>query len=119
MDEAATVAATGIGVTALGRLHMRVPEDDGFEEVVVERRWPDLSAARAWCERTIDRAEPATAILEIQVFEEHWQHARSWETIKNRPVAEAMQLGVVADTGGIRWSERRPMGPRAGVRHAY
>lgn len=118
MDEAA-VAATSIGVTALGRLHLRVPEDDGFEEVVVERRWPDLAAARTWCERTIDRAAPDTTVLEIQVFEERWQHARSWETIKNRPVAEAMQLGVLAENGGIHWSERQPMGPRAGARHAY
>ena len=64
---------------------MRVPEDDGFEEVMVERRWPDMASARAWCERIVRRAAAGTAILEIQVFEESWRHAKSWETTKTRP----------------------------------
>ena len=96
---------------------MRVPEDDGYEEVIVERRWPDMAAARAWCERTVDRAAPGTTILEIQVFEESWRHAKSWETTKTRPQAEVLQLGVVNSAGFVRWSEPRAMAPRAGSRH--
>ncbi len=105
--------ASGIGTTALGRLHMRVPEDDGFEEIVVERRWPDMASARAWCERTIERAAPGSSILEIQVFAESWRRRRSWETTPNRPVADALQLGVVADDGTVRWSDRREMSSRS------
>ncbi|MCW2711063.1 MAG: hypothetical protein JWQ67_2719 [Marmoricola sp.] len=115
--QAPTLAATGIGTTALGRLQMRVPEEDGFEEVMVERRWPDMSSARAWCERSVERAPHGSLILEIQVFEESWRRARSWETTKSRPVAEALQLGVVNDHGDVRWSALRPMTPRAGSRH--
>jgi hypothetical protein len=114
----ATVAATpAIGTTALGRLQMRVPEDDGYEEIIVERRWTDMVAARAWCERTVRRAAPGTTILEIQVFQESWQHAKSWETTKSRPHADVLQLGVVNATGYVRWAEPRPMSPRAGSRH--
>ncbi len=113
----ATVAGSVLGTTALGRLHLRVPEDDGFEDVVVERRWPDTASARAWCERTIERADVATTVLEIQVFEERWQHPRSWETTKNRPVPEALQLGVVTEVGDVLWSERQPMGSYGGARH--
>lgn len=110
-------AGTGIGTTALGRLQMRVPEDDGFEEVVVERRWPDMAAARAWCERTVLRATADTTILEIQVFEESWKHPKSWETTRTRPVPEVLQLGVLNAHGRIRWAEPRAMTPRAGTRH--
>lgn len=119
MDETQTpvAAASAIGTTALGRLQMRVPEDDGYEDVMVERRWPDMAAARAWCERIVDRAAPGTAILEIQVFEESWRHPKSWETTKTRPQAEVLQLGVVNGAGSVRWSEPRAMVPRAGSRH--
>jgi hypothetical protein len=114
----ATAPTTGaIGTTALGRLQMRVPEDDGYEEVIVERRWPDMAAARAWCERTVSRAAPGTSVLEIQVFEESWRHAKSWETTKTRPQAEVLQLGVVNEAGFVRWSEPRAMSPRTGSRH--
>ena len=112
-----TAAGAAIGTTALGRLQMRVPDDDGYEEIMVERRWPDMVAARAWCERTVRRAAPGTAILEIQVFQESWQHAKSWETTKSRPHAEVLQLGVVNPTGYVRWSEPRAMSPRTGSRH--
>lgn len=115
--QAPTTGRVSIGTTALGRLQMRVPDDDGYEEVVVERRWPDMVAARAWCERTVRRATPGTAILEIQVFEESWRHAKSWETTKSRPQAEVLQLGVVNTAGYVRWSEPRAMSPRAGSRH--
>jgi hypothetical protein len=115
--QAAVSPATGIGTTALGRLQMRVSEDDGFEEVMVERRWQDMTSARAWCERTIMRAPVGATILEIQVFEESWQHSRSWETTKTRPIAEVLQLGVVSEEGRVRWSEPRSMTPRAGSRH--
>ena len=108
---------TGIGTTALGRLQLRVPDEDGFEEMTVERRWPDMGSARAWCERTIRRAPVGATILEIQVFEESWQHAKSWETIKTRPIAEVLQLGVVTNDGGVRWAQPRAMTPRAGARH--
>ena len=110
-------SGTGIGTTALGRLQMRVPEEDGFEDVVVERRWPDMLAARAWCERTVQRARPGTSILEVQVFEEAWRHSKSWETTKHRPIAEVLQLGMLAPDGAIRWTEPRSMTPRAGARH--
>jgi len=113
--------ATTIGTTALGRLHLRVREDDeGFNEVIVERRWADLAAARTWCERTIQRAAADTSVLEIQVFEESWQHGRSRQTTSGRPVAHALQLGVLAGAGDDRvvWSERRLMAPRSSARHA-
>jgi hypothetical protein len=115
--QALSASATGIGTTALGRLHMRVPEDDGYEEVVVERRWPDMASARAWCERAIARAALGSTVLEIQVFEESWRHAKSWETTKTRPHAEVLQLGVVNGAGFVRWSEPRAMSPRSGSRH--
>ncbi len=114
--QARPVVTSGIGTTALGRLQMRVPDKDGFEEVLVERRWPDMSSARAWCERTVERAPKGATILEIQVFEESWKHPRSWETIKTRPIAEVLQLGVVAEDS-VRWSEPRSMSPRVGSRH--
>ena len=114
--QAPPFSVTGIGTTALGRLQMRVPEEDGFEEVMVERRWPDMRSARDWCERTVGRAPQGATILEIQVFEESWKHPRSWETTKTRPIAEALQLGVVGEHG-VRWSEPRAMTPRAGSRH--
>jgi len=119
MEETGATLAAGpaIGTTALGRLELRVPEDDGFEEVIVERRWPDMEAARAWCERTVRRAAPGSRILEIQVFEESWRHAKSWETTKSRPQAEVLQLGVVNTAGYVRWSEPRAMSPRTGSRH--
>ena len=115
--QAPTLSGTIIGTTALGRLQMRVPEEDGFEEVLVERRWPDSTSARAWCERTVERAVPGTVILEIQVFEESWKHSRSWETTKSRPIAEALTLGVVGADGEVRWAQTRSMSPRAGARH--
>jgi hypothetical protein len=119
MDDthAAVGRGAGIGMTALGRLQMRVPEDGGFEEIVVERRWQDMSSARAWCERTVLRAPEGSTVLEIQVFEESWKHSRSWETTRNRPIAESLQLGVVSDEGRVRWLEPRSMTPRAGTRH--
>jgi hypothetical protein len=116
-DTQALASVTGIGTTALGRLQMRVPEEDGFEEVMVERRWPDMSSARAWCERTMLRAPGGATILEIQVFQESWTHARSWETTRTHPIAEVLQLGVVGNEGQVRWSEPRSMTPRAGSRH--
>ena len=118
MDHASArpASASGIGTTALGRLQMRVPEDGGHEEVLVERRWPDMASARAWCERTVQRAPDGATVLEIQVFEESWKHARSWETTKTRPIAEVLQLGVVVD-GSVRWTEPRSMSPRVGSRH--
>ena len=115
--QAPVVPGSAIGTTALGRLQMRVPEDDGFEEVMIERRWPDMAAARAWCERLVRRAAPGTTILEIQVFEESWKHSRSWETTKSRPIAEALTLGVVGADGEVRWAQTRSMSPRAGARH--
>lgn len=119
MDDAQTptLGVTGIGTTALGRLQLRVPEEDGFEEIMVERRWPDMSSARAWCERYIQRAPRGSTILEIQVFEESWKHARSWETTKTRPIAEVLQLGVLSDHGDVRWSEPRSMTTHDGSRH--
>lgn len=111
--------ASPIGMTALGRLHLRVLEDDGVQEVVVERRWPESAAARAWCEKTVHRADPRTTVLEIQVFEERWHHARSWETTSNRPVAETLQLGVVDEHGAVHWSESRSMSPHMTLRHVY
>jgi hypothetical protein len=114
--QAVPVATAGIGTTALGRLQMRVPDLDGFEEVMVERRWPDMSAARTWCERTISRAPAGATILEVQVFEESWKHPKSWETTRTRPIAEVLQLGVVTG-GSVRWSEPRSMSPRVGSRN--
>lgn len=110
-------SGTGIGTTALGRLQMRVPEEDGFEDVIVERRWPDMLSARSWCERTVRRARPGTSVLEVQVFEETWRHSKSWETTKHRPIAEVLQLGMLTADGDIRWGEPRSMTPRAGARH--
>jgi len=115
--QAPTVPSTTIGTTALGRLQLRVPEDDGFEDVIVERRWPDMGSARAWCERIVGRTPSGTTVLEIQVFQESWRHARSWETTRTRPLAEVLQIGAVDDTGRVRWAEPRSMSPRTGSRH--
>ena len=109
-------AALGIGRTALGRLEMSVPDEDGFQVVAVERRWPDPASARAWCERTVAKARPGTTVLEIQVFEERWSHARSWETTTHHPLAESLQVGVVAGTT-VRWTQPRSMTPRAAAQH--
>ena len=113
------VPGSAIGTTALGRLEMRVLEDDGYEEVSIERRWPDMAAARTWCERIVQRAAPGTVVLEIQVFEERWRHAKSWETTGTRPVAEVLQLGVVNNAGFVQWSEPRAMAPRSSARQAH
>jgi hypothetical protein len=115
--QAPSFSMTGIGTTALGRLQMRVPDEDGFEDVLVERRWPDMASARAWCERSVMRSPIGSTILEIQVFEESWQHAKSWETTRTRPIAEVLQLGVSDDQGRVRWTQPRAMTPRAGSRH--
>ncbi|GAB3995055.1 hypothetical protein GCM10028771_22870 [Nocardioides marmoraquaticus] len=104
---------SGIGSTALARLQLR--EAGGAEETVLERRWPDLASARAWCERTIARSAEGTDVLEIQVFEETWWHARSWEDEHHRPVAEVLQLGMIDADGLVRWTEPRSMSPRAGA----
>lgn len=119
MDDtrAAMRGGSGIGTTALGRVQMRVFEEDGFHEVMVERRWPEMSSARAWCERIVARTAPGSTVLEIQVFEESWRHARSWETTRNHPVAEVLQLGVSGPGKSVRWAEPRSMSPRAGARH--
>ena len=63
-----------------------------------------MASARAWCERAVARAALGTTVLEIQVFEESWSHAKSWETTPHHPVAESLQLGVVSAEG---W---RPLG---------
>lgn len=115
--QAISAPASGIGTTALGRLQMRVPEEDGFEEVVVERRWPDMASARGWCERAVARAAVGTTVLEIQVFDEHWSHAKSWETTRHHPVAESLQLGMVGRDGLVRWGEPRSMSPHLSARH--
>lgn len=104
-----------LGTTALGRLLLKVPDEDGFEEVTVERRWPDVRGARAWCERIVAKAACGIEVMEIQVFEESWRHSRSWETTANHPVPEALQVGVVGEEG-VRWSELRPMTPRVASR---
>ena len=108
-----------LGMTALGRLHLSVPEDGGLKDVVVERRWPDAAAARAWCERTVAHTAAGTSVLEIQVFEELWQHARSWETTPSGPVAESLQLGMPGEGGSIHWGESRSMSPHAVAPHAH
>lgn len=112
-SRAAATPRSSIGSTALARLQLR--EAGGTEELVVERRWPDLAGARAWCERTIERSAPGTQVLEIQVFEETWWHARSWEDERHRPVAEVLQLGMIDADGSVRWAEPRSMSPRAGA----
>ena len=97
---------------------MRVPEEDGYEDVLVERRWPDMASARAWCERTVRRGRAeGTTVLEIQVFEESWKHARSWETTQTRPIAEVAPARRRRRDGEVRWSEPASMSPRAGSRH--
>ena len=76
-----------------------------------------MAAARDWCERTVLQASIDITILEMQVFGECWRRPKSWETIKNRPVAEALQLGVVTPTGRVLWGEPRSMSSQAGVRY--
>ena len=115
--QALSAPATGLGTTALGRLQMRVPEEDGFEEVVIERRWPDMAAARSWCERVVNRAVAGSTVLEIQVFGESWAHSKSWETTQHHPVADTLQLGMVSADGELRWSTPRSMSPHGGARH--
>ena len=119
MDEAppTTLTASGIGTTALGRLHLRVRSEGGVEEKMVERRWPDAAAARAWCGRFISRLDPESRVLEIQVFEESWSHARSWESRSNRPEFQALQVGVLLEGDDrIRWGHTLRMTPSPGAR---
>lgn len=116
---AASAGSRGtIGTTALGRLQLRVPDEGGFEEVTVERRWSDVPAARAWCERTVGRSREGTEVLEIHVFAESWRHARSWETTRTHPEPDALQVGIVSQ-GEVRWSELRSMAPRASSRSYF
>ena len=115
--QAVSAPASGIGTTALGRLQMRVPEEDGFEDVVIERRWPDMASARSWCERAVGRSAPGTSVLEIQIFEEKWSHSKSWETTEHHPVAESLQLGMMDREGRVRWAATRSMTPQVGSRH--
>ena len=75
-----------------------------------------MATGRAWSECTVLQTSIDSTILEIQVFEECWQHAKSWETTKTRPIAEVLQLGIVTE-GSLRWSEPRSMSPRVGSRH--
>lgn len=114
--DAADAPGSGIGTTALGRLALRVLGEDGPEEVVKERRWPDMQSARAWCERIVDTTDPGTEIIEIQVFEEAWWHARSWERAHHRPTAEKLQLGMLDGQGLLRWGEPRSMTPHVADR---
>ena len=122
MDEPSPTTRTtsGIGTTALGRLHLRVRsegEGPGTTEKVVERRWPDAAAARAWCDRFVSRLSPDSRVLEIQVFEESWSHARSWEVRPNRPEFHALQVGVLLEgESGIRWGHTLRMTPTPGAR---
>ena len=111
-------AATGRGTTALGRLQLRLPRAGERGEVVKERRHADLAAARAWCERTVTALPAGAEVLEIQVFEEVWWHARSWDDADHRPVPEVLQLGMLDGSGLVRWSEPRSMTPRAADRIA-
>ncbi len=122
MDEAppTTLAASGIGTTALGRLHLMVSaegEASQATEKVVTRRWPDAAAARAWCDRFVSRLPPDSSVLEIQVFEESWTHARSWESRPNRPEFNSLQVGVLLEgANGIRWGHALRMTPLPGAR---
>lgn len=111
------LGSTALGTTALGRVQLRVLQDDGHEDVVVERRWPDPSAARAWCERSVLRASPGTEVLEIEVFGEAWQHPKSWETTKPHPVAQTLQIGVLTPAGSVRWAEPHLLSPHSGTRY--
>ena len=79
---------------------------------LVERWLPGLEVVRdhSW-------GLVGTTVLEVQVFEESWKHAKSWETTRHRPVAEVLQLAVVTVDGTLRWAEPRSMTPRAGARH--
>lgn len=106
------VPAAGVGSTSLGRLELRVPGRTGPETVLKERRWPDAPAARSWCEHTVSTAPAGSVVIEIQVFEESWRHATSWERVDRRPVAETLQLGVADATGTVRWGEPRSMTPQ-------
>lgn len=117
VDPASAQVTTALGSTALGRLQLRVAEDDGYEDVVVERRWPDPASARAWCERTVQRAAPGTVILEVEVFTETWRHPRSWETTRPHPVASSLQIGVAVADGTVRWSRAQLLLPDAGARY--
>lgn len=111
-----TTAASSRGTTALGRLQLRLPQAGERGEVVKERRHADLAAARAWCERTVLALPAGAEVLEVQVFEEVWWHARSWEDADHRPVPEVLQLGVLDGCGSLRWGEPRSMTPRAADR---
>ena len=92
------------GMTALGRLHLRVETEGVVEDVILERRWPDAASARDWCERVV--ADPAGTVVlqEAHVFTERWRHPRSWETEPVRAVAESDQAGAPGAAGGICWA---------------
>jgi hypothetical protein len=107
--------ARGIGATALGCLHLRVDGDNGTEDVVLERRWPDSGAARAWCEHIA--LDTAVEVVEMKVFVEHWAHPRSWEAGGPHPVPATVQRAQAA-AGVIAWADEEPVVGESGSRSA-
>lgn len=98
-----------IGMTALGRLHLRVETDGVVEDVILERRWPDAASARDWCERVVADPVAVVALQEAHVFTEAWRHPRSWETEPVRAVAQSDQVGAPDALGGICWARPAEM----------
>jgi hypothetical protein len=94
-------------MTALGRLHLRVVRDGGAEDVILERRWPDATSARGWCEQVAADPGSGVQLQEAHVFTERWRHPRSWESQPVRAVPQSDQLGSPDAGGGICWSAPR------------
>jgi len=103
-------APNGHSRSAVGRLTLLVDEGEGTVKVTYERRWPDASAARRWCEETVEQAPEGTAVLEIQVTEEVWGRRHAWEATASRHIPETLQLGLRTGSGAVTWGAPHKMG---------
>jgi hypothetical protein len=102
---------SGHSRSAVGRLVVLVEAEDGSsEKITYERRWPDASAARQWCEDKVRAASEATAVLEIQVTEEIWGLRHAWEAMASRHIPETLQLGMRSPTGEVTWGTPHDVG---------
>jgi len=103
-------APNGHSRSAVGRLTLLVKAGDGNEKVTYERRWPDASAARHWCEEKLSQAPDGTSVLEIQVTEEVWGRRHAWDATASRHIPETLQLGLHNRAGAVTWGEPHGVG---------
>ena len=102
--------------SAVGRLTVLVEVGDGTEKITYERRWPDVEAARSWCEEKVRDVSPGTAVLEIQVTGEVWGQRHAWEATASRHIPETLQLGLRTGTDTVIWGATHDVGSEFSLR---